>query len=290
MIKQALQDIPAVYFQKEDSYRILSKSFVVGTLELILANCVVNDWNVRNLSLDLCTAALDEETDETGVELAAIIECVLSKFGNKVESGNYAINGSKVLRFYARKLLEADKHKKWNFYNFISTWKQNVPPMFVDMIPGYSEIDAGNLGFSVLRGLGVIDYENVGNLSTELATLKYFDKLETGNSVVQRLNKMFQQRSFWLYEELLEHLEDVAGYSGFDDFFGDGKTYSLGPEINMGKACIDQSTGNKVEFKMNSKPKHQIDQWISIYTVRQKRENNVVYISSSHLKYSAKMF
>ncbi|PVV04271.1 hypothetical protein BB560_001232 [Smittium megazygosporum] len=279
LIKSALQNTPALYFPKAGSYRILAKSYLTEVLEFILATSIVSDWDIKRLSHKKCTLALIEDSGsmgkESSKELESVVGCILKKFGNQLDTEHHMINGC--------------KEKKWLLYDFISTLKRSVPPMFADMIPKSSLIDPERLYASVLRGLLVVRYEKTLYSPTELPTVSYFDKSQMGDEVLERFVNIFALKASWEYNEIIQYLEDLDGYSGFVSFFSSSDVLGLDSELYMGNSVVDKITGRHIEFTTDSAIKRTVDTWLSKYTTQKVSEKGPYYIGNSHLKYASKI-
>ncbi|PWA01399.1 hypothetical protein BB558_002503 [Smittium angustum] len=297
-IKSCLNGIPAAYFPQQDAYRMLAKPYVVEILQIILATSIEYDWDIDKIPLlgsinsiysdvhdnmENILKLADQPNYSILKDISSVTETVLEKFGYRNDTDTFSINGYKVIRYYAKNILESYKDNGLMFYDFLTKWRALLPPMFMKLIPSNSKWIAGDTTNSVLRGLGYIYYENTGSAFPS-PFIKYVDKMDNGNSIVDRLKMLFGLQSTWKHNELVEHLEDLLGYSGFNSS-NEVSQVPIAQEKDQ-KRNYDE-TDNKIQLTFEV-PKHvtkQVDRWIVKYAKKTKgADGTVVYSKSTYLK------
>ncbi|KAJ1973879.1 Ctf8p and Ctf18p associating protein [Dimargaris verticillata] len=193
-LMKILFGMPAILL--DGYFRLLDPAYVSSVLQLIFATLVIEDVPLDKVPVQVC---LDDLADQgipsmviTQLLRAFALECSPT-FATTAETETYALDTTKVTRFFASQLLQADKNKRWLKRDFMDAWRKLTP-------------EALPVDLALLRGL-VVEETQDRNHQTYIYYLAH-DTLS--HDPPTRFRELFRLKERWTAEEMEPFIETLT--------------------------------------------------------------------------------
>ncbi|KAJ1922599.1 Ctf8p and Ctf18p associating protein [Tieghemiomyces parasiticus] len=190
-LQRALRDAPAILI--DGHYRLLEGNYLRSLLQLITAECTIQDIPLDRIPVTDCARYLADH-DVSPDLLAQVLWAFAPDTHVTYEPrGVYTLDPRKYARFMALQLFEAEADRQWRRRDFLGAWRALVP----ECLP----LESG-----VLEDLAL----SFVNERDQLQYLRYFPTANLPADPVHCFRVLFQAKEKWAPTEMLPYVRHLS--------------------------------------------------------------------------------
>ncbi|KAJ1971960.1 Ctf8p and Ctf18p associating protein [Dimargaris xerosporica] len=165
-------------------------------MRLIFATLVIEDVPLDKVPVQVCLEDLADQGIPSMVitQLLRAFACDCAPtFAMPSETETYALDTTKIARFFANQLLQADKDKRWLKRDFMDAWRKLTP-------------EALPVDLALLRGLVVEETQD----RDHQAYIYYLAQDALSHDPPTRFRELFRLKERWTAEEMEPFIESLT--------------------------------------------------------------------------------